>query len=91
MTESPVFAGAKNDAFANRNGSLTFPPMENAERKIRHDIRGTFHALVLSTEVLHGVLPPEERDIFLSHVVEACDRIDDLIGQFLGAENAVEA
>lgn len=55
--------------------------MENFERRLRHDIRGTFHALVLSAEVLRGALPPEECDLFLGQVVEACERIDELVGR----------
>ena len=55
--------------------------MEQSEKQLRHDIRGAFQGLVFSTEVLRGALPTKDRDIFLTHVVESCEKLEALIGQ----------
>jgi hypothetical protein len=64
--------------------------MDSGDKKLRHDIRGTFHALLLSTEVLRGALPPEDRDLFLNQILETCDKLDHLMGQVQHDDESVE-
>lgn len=55
--------------------------MRDTAKKLRHDIRGAFQTLLLSTEVLRVPLQPDEQEMFLSQVVEACERLGGLVGQ----------
>jgi hypothetical protein len=67
---------------------MSYRYMERDERKLRHDIRGAFPSLMLSTEVLRGALPPEDRDMFLQSVVKSCQTLDELIGVFAPVEES---